>query len=325
MFNLLITARSFGYASDRALNEFRHITDIQIERPFHELAFDEEKMVELVPGQDAVIVGTDKMTSRVISKADRLKFITKHGVGVDNVDIQAASEAGILVTNMPGINDRAVADMTMGLILALSRGICQANMQIKNHDWSKLLGNDVWGKVLGIVGTGNIGKEVIKRAQGFDMQIAAYDVFPDKESSSRLGFEYMELDELITSSDIISIHAPFLPETKDLITAQEFARMKPDAILINTSRGGIVNETDLLDALSDKTIAGAAIDVYQKSFPDNPKVYELENLVVTPHIAAYTFETLESMDMMLLEAYQMIMQGDLPANLNILNPEVLEN
>jgi len=136
MFNLLITARSFGYASNRALNVLNELTSVLINKPVHELAFDEEQMTFLVPDKNAVIVGTDKMTRRVINKADRLKFITKHGVGVDNIDIQAASDAGILVTNMPGINDRAVADMTMGLILALSRSICLANMQIKNNDWT---------------------------------------------------------------------------------------------------------------------------------------------------------------------------------------------
>jgi len=157
------------------------------------------------------------------------------------------------------------------------------------------------------------------------MHIVAYDAFPDQTAASSLGFEYMGLDKLMSSSDIISVHVPFLPETKDLITAQEFACMKPNALLINTSRGGIVNELDLLVALKEKRIAGAAIDVYQKNFPDNPEVYELENLVVTPHIAAYTYETLESMDMMLVEAYQMILRGELPTNLNILNPQVLES
>ena len=324
MFNLLISARSFGFASNRALDELNKISGLSIEKPVHELAFNEDRMITLVPGVDAVIVGTDKLTSRVIEKADRLKFITKHGVGVDNVDIQAASDAGILVTNMPGINDQAVADMTMGLILALSRGICLVNMRIKNHDWSKLLAHDVSGKMLGVIGTGNIGREVIKRARAFDMRIAAYDAFPDYSTASDLGFEYVELDELLSSSDIVSVHVPFLPETEDMITARELACMKPGVYIINTSRGGIINEPDLLAALKERVIAGAAIDVYQKSFPDHPEVYELENLIVTPHIAAYTSETLENMDMKLVEAYRMILRGELPSNLNILNPQVLE-
>jgi len=157
MFNLLITARSFGFASSKALEEFGKFQNLSIDQPAHDLAFSEQQMLSLVPGMDAIIVGTDKITRNVIQNADRLKFITKHGVGVDNIDLPAATEAGIIVTNMPGINDRAVADMTFGMVLSLSRGICRASSQIKRRAWDKVLGHDVFGKVMGVIGTGNIG------------------------------------------------------------------------------------------------------------------------------------------------------------------------
>lgn len=322
MFKLLIAARSFGFASNRALEEFDIIQNLSIEKPPHDLAFTEEQMSMLVPDKDAIIVGTDKITKKVIKIAKRLKFITKHGVGVDNIDIQAATEAGILVTNMPGINDRAVADMTLGLILSLSRGICQASSQIKYSTWDKILSHDVYEKTLGVIGTGRIGEEVIKRARGFDMKIIAYDADPIIENASKYDFQYVEFDELLKSSDIVSIHVPLNPDTNNLIAEPEFAKMKSSAFLINTSRAGIVNEIDMLKALKNKTIAGAAIDVYPKEFPEYPEVYKLDNLIITPHIAAYTFETLEKMDMVLVEAYRHIVRGELPENLNILNSQV---
>jgi D-3-phosphoglycerate dehydrogenase len=319
MFNLLIAARSFGFASGKALDEFKKFNNMSIEQPPHDLAFSEQEMFNLVPGMDAIIVGTDKITKNVIQKADRLRFITKHGVGVDNIDIPAATEAGIIVMNMPGINDRAVADMTFGMILSLSREICRASSQIKSGNWGKVLGNDVFGKVLGIIGTGNIGMEVIKRASGFDMKVLAYDVFPNQKYAADFDFRYVEFEELLKSSDVISIHVPLNSETRDLIAEPELLKMKKSALLINTSRSGIVNENDLLKALASETLAGAAIDVYPKNFPQYPGVYDFDNLIITPHIAAYTYETLETMDLMIVEAYKEILSGKLPSNLNILN------
>jgi D-3-phosphoglycerate dehydrogenase len=322
MFNLLITARSFGYASDRAMEAFKSFPDLTVDRPEHEAAFDEARMCELIAGYDGIIVGTDRVSEEVIARADRLKIVSKHGVGVDNIDIAAATAAGIVVTNLPGMNDSAVADMTLGLILALSRGICLAHSQIKRRDWSKILAHDVWGKTLGVIGTGQIGQAVIRRALGFDMDVLAYDAYPDDDAAQALGYRYVSLDELVAGSDIVTIHVPLLGETEGLIGVDELARMRPGAYLINTSRGGIVDERALLDALAGGRLAGAAVDVYDKSFPEREEVYRLDNLIVTPHIAAYTVETLENMDMALVEAYRQVMRGEIPAGINQLNPEV---
>lgn len=321
-FNLLITARSFGFASNRAMEALHAIPGLVVEKPKHTAAFNEEQMCELVPGRDAVIVGTDRVSAKVIAAADRLKVIAKHGVGVDNIDVAAATEVGIIVTNLPGMNDLAVADMAFGLLIALSRGIGLVNNRIKNRDWSKVLSHDVSGKTLGIIGTGRIGQAMIRRALAFDMTVIAYDVEPNNEAAEALGFVYVPFEELIASADFISLHVPLRPGTEGLIGAAELARMKPTAYLINTSRGGVVDEEALLKALKEGTIAGAALDVYSSSFPERKEVYELENLIVTPHIAAYTYETLESMDMALVEAFRQIVRSEMPTNVTILNPEV---
>ena len=324
MFNILITARSFGYASTKAMEEFKNDHNLKVLKPKHTAAFDEQEMCNLVPGYDAVIVGTDKINKRVILKTDKLKVISKHGVGFDNIDITAATESGIVVTNLPGMNDRAVADMAFGMILALSRQICYINRKVKNRHWDKILTRDVWGKILGVIGTGQIGLNLIKRANAFDMKVIAYDLFQNKEASKRMGFTYIPLDELFTKADIISIHVPRTPETKGLINTEVFKKMKEGAYLINTSRGGIVNEVDLIEALKREEIAGAALDVFENTFPQIEDIYSLKNLIITPHISAYTYETLEAMDMVLVEEYKRIAQGRMPESINIVNPEVTE-
>jgi len=320
VFDLLIVARSFGYASDRAMDALSQIPGLKVTKPEHALAFDEQQMCELIPGRDMVIVGTDKVSEAVIAKADKLKVISKHGVGIDNIDVAAATANGILVTYLPGMNDRAVADMTFGMILALSRGICRASAQTKDKIWGKLLTHDVWGKTLGVIGTGRIGREVIRRALAFDMKVLAYDIVAEDEVAKELGFEYVSLDELLTQADIVTLHVPLSAETKGMIGLKELESMKETAYLVNTARAGILDGVALLKALKEGVIAGAALDVYDRDLVQDEVTYELDNLLLTPHIAAYTYETLEAMDMAIVEECKRVLQGRLP--LNIVNQEV---
>lgn len=322
MFNILITARSFGFASVKAMDAFKNNHAIKVVKPDHTAAFNEQEMCDLVLGQDAVIVGTDKITKKVIARADRLKVISKHGVGVDNVDIAAATEAGIIVTNLLGMNDRTVADMAFGMILALSRQICCADRKVKNRHLDKILAHDVWGKTLGVIGTGQIGKNLIRRAKAFDMKVIAYDLFQNDEAAKQIDFTYVSLDQLLSEADIISIHVPRTPETEGLIGTEAFEKMKEEAYLVNTARGGIVDEAALVEALKTGKIAGAALDVFESTFLQMKDSYSLENLILTPHIAAYTYETLEAMDMVLVEEYERIAQGKMPETINIVNHEV---
>lgn len=322
MFNILITARSFGFASGKAMDEFKNNHAIKVVKPDHTAAFNEQEMCDLVPGQDAVIVGTDKITKKVIARADRLKVVSKHGVGFDNVDIAAATEAGIIVTNLLGMNDRTVADMAFGMILALSRQICCADRKVKNRHLDKILAHDVWGKTLGIIGTGQIGQNLIRRAKAFDMKVIAYDLFQNDEAAKQIDFIYVSLDQLLAEADIISIHVPRTPETEGLIGTEAFEKMKEEAYLVNTARGGIVDEAALVEALKTGKIAGAALDVFESTFSQMKDIYSLENLILTPHIAAYTYETLEAMDMVLVEEYERIAQGKMPETINIVNREV---
>ena len=322
MFNILITARSFGFASGKAMDAFKNNYAIKVVKPDHTAAFNEQEMCDLVPGQDAVIVGTDKITKKVIARADRLKVISKHGVGVDNVDIAAATEAGIIVTNLLGMNDRTVADMAFGMILALSRQICCADRKVKNRHLDKILAHDVWGKTLGVIGTGQIGQNLIRRAKAFDMKVIAYDLFQNNEAAKQIDFTYVSLDQLLAEADIISIHVPRTPETEGLIGTEAFEKMKEEAYLVNTARGGIVDEAALVEALKTGKIAGAALDVFESTFLQMKDINSLENLILTPHIAAYTYETLEAMDMVLVEEYERIAQGKMPETINIVNREV---
>ncbi|NMB89404.1 MAG: phosphoglycerate dehydrogenase [Chloroflexi bacterium] len=321
MFELLVTARSFGFAGARGIEALQGLPGVSLTRPEHEQAFTEAEMCALVPGKDALIVGTDQVTRQVIECADRLKVISKHGVGVDNIDLAAASAAGILVTNLPNMNDKAVADMTFGLILSLVRGICRAGERSHQGRGDKFLAHDVWGRTLGVIGTGRIGREVVRRAQAFDMRVIAYDLYPNPDAAGRFGFRYVSLEELLQAADIVTIHVPLTAHTRGLVGAAEIAQMKSSAYLINTARGGIVDELALVQALSAGRLAGAALDVYDKSLLAEPGAYGLDNLLLTPHVAAYTVETLEAMDLALVGEYERVLGGELP--MNLLNRDIL--
>lgn len=253
-----------------------------------------EALKEIIKDYDALIVrSATKVTKDIISASSKLKVIGRAGVGLDNVDLAAATQKGIIVMNTPGGNTISTAEHTMSMILALSRNIPQANASTKKGEWkrSKFMGVELYGKVLGIVGLGRIGTEVAKRALSFGMKILAYDPFLSAEVAESLGIEIAELKDLLAGSDYITVHTPLTEETKHMISAEEFSLMKAGVRIINCARGGIVDEAALLSAIKESKVSAAALDVFEKEpLAPESELLKLDNVIVTPHLGASTEE-----------------------------------
>jgi len=253
-----------------------------------------EVLKEIIKDYDALIVrSATKVTKDIVNSGIRLKVIGRAGVGLDNVDLEAATQKGIIVMNTPAGNTISTAEHTLSMILALARNIPQANASTKQGEWkrSKFMGVEIYNKILGIIGLGRIGKEVARRALSFGMKVVAYDPFLSKEVAESLGVEIVELKELLSQSDYITVHTPLTDETKHIISTKEFAAMKKGVRVINCARGGIIDEVALASAIKEGKIAGAAIDVFEKEPP--PPDYELlklDNVITTCHLGASTEE-----------------------------------
>lgn len=253
-----------------------------------------EELKSIIKEYDALVVrSATKVTKEVIEAGFKLKVIGRAGVGLDNVELEAATQKGIIVMNTPAGNTISTAEHTFSMILALSRNIPQANASMKKGEWkrSKFMGVELYGKVLGVVGLGRIGSEVARRAIVFGMKVLAYDPFLNLEVARALGVEVVELKELLERSEYISVHTPFSEETKHLISGKEFSLMKKGVRIINCARGGIIDEAALVTAIKEGKVAGAAIDVFEKEpLPAESELLKLDNVVVTPHLGASTEE-----------------------------------
>ena len=258
----------------------------------------EEELCGIIGEYDGLVIrsGT-KVTKKVIEASTHLRVIGRAGVGVDNVDIPAATEKGILVMNTPSANILSAAEHTCAMILSAARKIPQAHESMHKGEWkrSKYSGIELNGKTLGIIGVGRVGGEVARRLKHFNMTLVGYDPFLPPEVAADIGVRLTTLDEVIEVADIMTIHTPLLPETRGMISMPQFKKMKPGAILVNVARGGIVNEDDLYTALKENVIAGAAFDVWceEPLCEHEKKLLELENLVTTPHLGASTAEAQE--------------------------------
>ncbi|MHA2223611.1 MAG: hydroxyacid dehydrogenase [Candidatus Hodarchaeales archaeon] len=265
---------------------------------------------------DAVIVrSATKIPRGVIEAGTNLKVIGRAGVGVDNIDVKAATERGIFVVNSPRASTISVAEMTIALILALGRKLVHATNKTKQGEWPKklLMGTELFGKKLGFVGCGRIGSEVAVRAQAFGMKCLVYDPYLPAEIFKKIGVEEItDLTELFQRSDFITIHALLTDETRNMIGDREFETMKPTAYLVNCARGGIVDENALYKALIEGKIAGAALDVFTVEPAKENKLFELENLYVSPHISASTKEAQERAGLITAEQVRMVLMGQKP-------------
>ncbi|MBN2406840.1 MAG: phosphoglycerate dehydrogenase [Elusimicrobia bacterium] len=259
-------------------------------------SLDGDALKSVISQYDALIIrsGTT-VTADIISAADKLKVIGRAGVGVDNVDAKAATRKGIIVMNTPGGNTISACEHTWALILSLLRNIPGAHQALREGKWDKkkYSGTEIYGKTLGVIGLGKIGAEVAKRAGGFGVRVIAYDPFASKEKAAEIGAELVELDYIISQSDIITIHVPRNDKTKNMINKDALSRMKKEAILINCARGGIVDEKALAEAVSKGVIKGAALDVYEKEPTTDSPVFSVDRIIHTPHLGASTAEAQE--------------------------------
>jgi D-3-phosphoglycerate dehydrogenase len=242
---------------------------------------------------DALLVrSATKVTDEVMGKMPNLKIVGRAGVGVDNIDIPAATRRGINVVNAPAGNTIATAELTFALMLALARKLCRANESIRNGEWNRsaFQGTELFGKTLGIIGFGRIGREVAKRARAFDMKVITYDPLLSDEEAEVCGVIPLEHAEILRTADIITLHVPLTPETKGLINAETLKTTKPGVMIINAARGPLIDEAALKHYLEIGHVAGAAMDVYSQEPPENYDLVKMDQVVGTPHIAASTKE-----------------------------------
>jgi D-3-phosphoglycerate dehydrogenase len=247
---------------------------------------DEAELIKTIPDFHAAVVrGATQVTKNAIEAASNMELIIRAGIGLDNIDVAAAQEKGIQVTNTPAATSISVAEHAFGLMLAAVRNHGRANLSMKDHKWEKkvLSGTELYGKTLGVIGIGRIGQEVAKRALAFGMKVIAYDVI---EAKIDLDVKQVGLEELISQADIITLHVPLTEETKHIVSDAEFEKMKDGVIIINVSRGGTVDEKALLRALESGKVRAAGLDVFEKEPPDDFSLVDNPNVIATPHIGA---------------------------------------
>lgn len=276
-------------------------------------------LLEAAKGAAAVLATvTEKMDAEFMDACgSSLKVVANMAVGYDNVDLAAAAERGGVVTNTPGVLDETTADVAFMLLLAAARRLGESERTLRAGKWDwwgpKLfMGPDVWGKTLGIVGLGGIGRAVARRAKGFGMEVLYHNRSRNPEAENELNARYLDLDELLETADFVSIHTPLTEETRHLIGASQLENMKPEAVLVNTSRGPIVDEAALAEALAGRRIFAAGLDVYEKESKVHPKLLELENVVLAPHIGSGSIETRDKMAVMAAENIVVVLSGGKP-------------
>ncbi len=296
-YNVLVTARSFGTVDDLAVNLLQK-HDCEIKKLEEKDGPIPEQLKKELPAADAVIAGLEDYGRELIESAGHLKVISRYGVGYDKVDLKAASDNHVAVTITPGANGDSVADLAMTLMLACARNVVVMDNGIKGRDQARPSGVEMWGKTLGVVGAGRIGKGVAKRCTGFNMRILCHDQYEDRVFQKECGAQYVDFETLIREADFITIHSPLTPETKNMFGAEQFKIMKKDAILVNTARGGIVDEEALYEALKNGEIRGAALDATVDEPPCDSPLCSLPNCILTPHAGAATKEAVSRMGLM---------------------------
>ena len=309
---LLVTPTSFGKGDPALRSELEAQVGEVIYNPAGR-PLSSADLVRLLPGCDGYIAGLDTIDRAVIAAADCLKVIARYGVGVDNVDLPAAWEKGIIVTNTPGANSVSVAELTLALMLSLARNVVEACAATRRGEWPRLNGLTLEGKCVGLLGLGSIGKQVARRLAGFDCRILAYDPYPDAAFAHQYGIELLAMDVMLPQADFLSLHLPLLPETNHLVDGRFMARMKRGAYLINTSRGELVDEPDLVAALKSGQLRGAALDAFAQEPPDaSSPLLSLPQVIVTPHTGAHSDGATRSMGRMSVEGCLAVLRGEKP-------------
>lgn len=296
MAKVLITSEFFGKFDSTAKKNLCDAGHIVIDNPYGNKFLSPEEIIPYSRDADAFICDLEKITKEVIDASPNLKIIARRGIGIDSVDYKYAATKGIEVARTLGIVEAPVAEVVLAYILHFSRVISRMNEDMHRGIWEKLLSTSVEEKTLGIVGMGNIGFEVAKRAVAFGMKILYSSRSPKPDAERKYGAQYVSFDELLSRSDYVSIHTSLTPETQDMFNYNTICKMKPDAVLINTARGAIVNEYMLKKAIEENRIRGAAIDVFDTEPEHNSIFRGMENVILTPHIGSFTREVFIKMD-----------------------------
>jgi glyoxylate reductase len=286
----------------------------QIQEPLDALPTASALREGLCQADAAIVTLADRIDAETIQAATRLKILANYAVGYNNIDLAAAQQRSLIVSNTPDVLTDATADLTWALLLATARRVIEGDALVRSGTWTgwsptQLLGSDVSGKTLGIIGMGRIGQAVAQRAAGFRMPILYYQRQPLDAASHPCEWEYRSLQDLLGESDIVTIHAPLTAETRHLIGARELARMKPTSFLINTARGPIIDEGALVDAIKNRTIAGAGLDVYEQEPALHPALAQLKQVVLLPHIGSATLHARVQMGLICLENIRAVLEG----------------
>lgn len=251
----------------------------------------EEEQLKIIPDCIAYLAGIEKISAKVLEVAKKLKVISRNGVGVENIDLEVAKSFGIEVKVAMGANSQGVAELTIGLMLSLIRSIPNSNESLKNGEWIRFMGTEVSGKTLGVIGCGNIGKNVVEMSLGLKMKVLGYDLYPDKNFRPSKNFKYTSFNELLRNSDIISLHCP--PSDQPLINKDTLKIMKDGVFIINTARATLVDKVELIQALDNGKVNGYATDVYEVEPPELDPLINHEKTITTPHIGGYTRESID--------------------------------
>jgi D-3-phosphoglycerate dehydrogenase len=309
---LLVTPTSYGKNDPRLKTELEaQVGEVVYNQTGKPLTSAE--VANLLPGMDGYIAGLDGIDANALIMADRLKVIARYGVGVDNVDLSVAREKGIVVTNTPGANSASVAELALGLILALARQIPEAAEAVHQGKWPRYSGVSLEGKTIGILGLGAIGKQLVRRLTGFDCKIAAFDPFADTVFAENNHVELATLDEVSEKSDFISLHLPLLPETRGIVNSTFINKMKKGSFLINTSRGEVIDEDALVNAIRSGHLKGAALDAFAVEPPDpkNP-LLTFPQVIVTPHLGAQTDGATSNMGWLAMKDCLAVLKNEKP-------------
>lgn len=320
---ILVTPTSFNKPENEAAKSLLEgFADEVVYNPYGR-PLTEDEVVNMTEGCDGYIAGLDFITNKAVeSMPSSLKVISRYGVGVDRVDLNAAGQKGIVVTNTPGANSEAVADLAFGLLLATARRIPYLDKEVRAMKWPRCQGMEIFNKTIGIMGLGAIGKAVAKRAKGFSMKVLAYDPYINEEYAREHDIKVCELHDLLRQSDIISLHLPYTKSTHHIINKQAIAELKPGMIIVNAARGGLIDEEAAYTALKEGKLGGLALDAFEVEPPEQSPLFELDNVVATPHTGAHTVEAGRKMAIMSVENLIAALEGrDCK---NIVNKDVLK-
>jgi len=312
---ILITPTSLQPDSDMpAMKKLRSFAGSLVFNPVGK-PLGEDELIPLIEDCDGCIAGVDYFTSKVMESASKLKVISRYGTGVDRVDLAAAKAKNIVVCNTPGANSKAVADLTFGLILSLARKINILDKKIREGEWPRSNGTELHGKILGILGLGSIGREVARRAAGFSMKVIACDPFIDREYAAANGIAEVDFDTIIRKADVLTLHLPLTEQTRNIISAGAMQAMNKGAFIVNTARGEVLEVDAAYELLREGHLGGLALDVYEIEPPGKLPIFELENVVATPHTAAHTEEATQAMANMSVQNLIDVLSGGVCAHI----------